>query len=66
MKPMNKLGEFKEFFDQSIVELKKVTWPTRKEAMTTSAAVLFLVLLMSLFLGLVDLGLTKIIEAILQ
>ncbi|SKA75950.1 preprotein translocase subunit SecE [Desulfobaculum bizertense] len=62
----NKLSQLKEFFDQSKVEMKKVTWPTRKETMATSAAVIVLALVMAIFLGLVDTGLTKAIEAILS
>ena len=46
--------------------MKKVTVPTRKEAIATSAAVIVLVIDMSLFLGVVDLGLSKAIEAILS
>jgi preprotein translocase subunit SecE len=61
-----KISQFREFFEESKVELKKVTWPTRKETIATSTAVLILVFVMSLFLGLVDLGLAKIIEAILR
>jgi preprotein translocase subunit SecE len=61
-----KLGQVREFFEQAKVELKKVTWPTRKETLTTSTAVLVLVVVMSLFLGLVDIGLARIIEAILH
>ncbi|MFP4316628.1 MAG: preprotein translocase subunit SecE [Desulfovibrionales bacterium] len=61
-----KLAQFREFFEQSRVELKKVTWPTRKETVTTSMAVLVLVMVMAIFLGLVDMGLAKIIEAILN
>ncbi|MBU1002992.1 MAG: preprotein translocase subunit SecE [Proteobacteria bacterium] len=61
-----KVEQFKEYFEQSIVEMKKVVWPTRKEAVATSVAVLVLVIFMSLFLGLIDLGLSKAIEAILS
>jgi len=61
-----KLRQFKDFFDQSLIEMKKVTWPTRKETLATSAAVVVLVLVMALFLGLVDLGLAKAIRAILS
>jgi preprotein translocase subunit SecE len=61
-----KLGQVREFFEQAQVELKKVTWPTRKETLTTSTAVVILVVIMSLFLGLVDIGLARIIEAILN
>lgn len=60
-----KITEIKEFFEESKAEIKKVTWPTKKEARVTSIAVLVLVVIMSFFLGVVDLGLTKIIEIIL-
>ena len=56
----------RDFFEEARGELKKVTWPTRKETLTTSAAVLVLVLVVSLYLGLVDLSLAKIIEALLS
>ncbi|MCM0753744.1 preprotein translocase subunit SecE [Desulfovibrio aminophilus] len=63
---IGKIGELKTFFEESKVEIKKVVWPTRKETVTTCIAVLVLVLVMSLFLGIVDLGFSKIIEAILS
>ena len=61
-----KAAQLKEFFDQSKVEMKKVTWPSRKETITTSVAVLVLAVVMAVFLGLVDLGLSKAIQAILS
>jgi preprotein translocase subunit SecE len=61
-----KVSQFREFLEEAKIELKKVTFPTRKETMATSAAVLVLVVIMSIFLGLVDLGLSKAIEAILS
>jgi preprotein translocase subunit SecE len=61
-----KVEEFREFFEESKVELKKVTWPSRKETLTTSVAVVVLTVIVSLFLGVVDLGLAKIVEAILS
>ena len=61
-----KLEEFKEFFEQSKVEIKKVTWPTRKETVTTSVAVMVLVVVMTIFLGIVDATLTRIVRFILS
>lgn len=61
-----KILEFKDFFEQSKVEMKKVTWPTRKETLMTCSSVLFMVVVVSAFLGLVDMGWAKIIEAILS
>jgi len=61
-----KVEEFKEFLELSKVEIKKVTWPTRKETMVTSVAVLILVVVMTIFLGVVDLGLSKLIQFVLS
>jgi preprotein translocase subunit SecE len=63
---MGKAREFREFFDQSKVELKKITWPTRKETVTTCVAVLALVAVVAAFLGLVDLGASKLVQVILS
>lgn len=60
-----KYAQLKDFFDQSKLELKKTTWPTRKETTATCLAVVVLVALMSVFLGLVDFALAKIVEVIL-
>ncbi|WP_092118129.1 preprotein translocase subunit SecE [Desulfonatronum thiosulfatophilum] len=57
--------QLKDFFEKSKLELKKVTWPTRKETTSTCLAVVVLVVLMSLFLGVVDLALAKIVEVVL-
>lgn len=61
-----KMTQLKDYFDESKVEIKKVTWPSRKETVTTCVAVLVLVLVMSLYLGVVDMGLSKIVESILS
>ena len=50
------------FLRQAKVELKKVKWPTRKELIASTVVVIVLTLLISLYLGLVDLGLIKIIK----
>jgi preprotein translocase subunit SecE len=52
----------RQFLVDAKVELKKVTWPTRKELLSTTAVVLILVFLIAFFLGIVDLGLVKIIR----
>jgi len=46
-------------------ELKKVTWPTPKEALAATSVVIVVVMIVSLFLGIVDLGLTRIIRLVL-
>jgi len=64
--PVGKIREFIEFFEESKVEIKKVVWPTRKETISTCVAVLLVSLVVALYLGIVDLALSKIVEAILS
>jgi len=45
---------FAVFARESIVEVKKVVWPTRKETMQTTAAVFAFVVVMALFLWVSD------------
>ena len=61
LKYMNIAGQF---LRESKMELKKVKWPTRKELLASTAAVIVLVLVISLYLGLIDFGLIKIIKGI--
>ena len=53
-----------QFLSDVKSEVKKVTWPTKKEAMGGTAVVLVVVFIMALFLGLVDMLLSKIIGVI--
>ena len=46
--------EFLAFARESLVEVKKVVWPTRKETIQTTAAVLAFVVVMALFLWVSD------------
>ena len=53
-----------QFLSEVKSEVKRVTWPTKKEAMGGTAVVLVVVFIMALFLGLVDMFLSKIIGVI--
>ena len=55
-----------QFLREAKVELKKVTWPTRKETMGSTAVVLILVMILSVFLGMVDSGFTKLITLLIR
>jgi preprotein translocase subunit SecE len=46
--------EFFVFSQESVVEVKKVVWPTRKETVQTTAAVFAFVVVMALFLWVSD------------
>jgi preprotein translocase subunit SecE len=55
-----------QFFEESWQELKKVYWPSRKETYAATLVVIVLVILISVYLAVVDLGLTKAIQAIID
>ena len=59
------VGSLVQYFQDSKVELKKVTWPSRKETMGLTWVVLIFVIIISLFLGVSDLGLSKVVKLIL-
>jgi preprotein translocase subunit SecE len=55
----------KEFVEEAWVELMKVHWPSRKETYAATLVVIVVVILISIYLALVDFGLTSAIEAII-
>jgi preprotein translocase subunit SecE len=58
------IGIAGQFLRESRTELRKVKWPTKKELLASTAAVIVLVLVISIYLGFIDFGLIKIIKGI--
>ncbi len=54
------------FVSEAWQELKKVTWPGRKETLGTTMVVIFLVIVISSYLGLVDIGLSSLLKHIMH
>ena len=54
-----------EFVQESWQELKKVHWPSRRETYAATLVVIIVVVLISVYLAVVDLALTKAIQAII-
>ncbi len=54
-----------EFLTEVKVELKKVTWPTRKQVTGTTIVVIIFVFVVAAFLGLFDFGLAKLVQVVL-
>ena len=52
----------KQFFREVRVELNKVTWPSRKETMASTSVVLVLVFIVAVYLGLVDIALSRALK----
>jgi len=55
----------RQFFREVRIELKKVTWPTRKETLASTSVILVLVILVSFFLGVVDIILSRALGLLL-
>ncbi len=52
----------KSFLAEAVQELKKVTWPNRKETLGTTGVVLVLVFFIGAYLGLVDFILSHLVR----
>ncbi|WP_300464308.1 preprotein translocase subunit SecE [Desulfobacula sp.] len=61
----NLIQKSMEFFREVKVELKKVTWPTRKQTTGTTIVVIVFVFVVAAFLGLFDFGLSKLVQVVL-
>ncbi|HXX81773.1 MAG TPA: preprotein translocase subunit SecE [Thermodesulfovibrionales bacterium] len=58
--------KIKAFFREVKVEIKKVVYPSREELMGSTWVVIITAIVISVFLGIVDLGLSKIVKAALR
>jgi preprotein translocase subunit SecE len=47
------------------VELKKVTWPTRKQTTGTTIVVIIFVIILAVFLGIFDYSLSRLVQVVL-
>ncbi len=54
------------FFREARTELKKVTWPNRKQLISSTIVVMITVIIVAIFLGVVDLVFSRIVTIILQ
>jgi preprotein translocase subunit SecE len=60
------LEKAKNFLDEVKIELGKVTWPSRKETISTAWVVIVIIVLISLYLGACDIILAKLLRLILR
>ena len=56
----------RDFFSESLFELRKVVWPTRQEAMRITGVVLLVVLIISLILAAFDFVISWLIKLLLS
>lgn len=63
---LDSIKKFKLFTEETWVELKKTTWPGKKEVMGTTLVVIVTVLICAAYLWVVDLLLNKGMAAIFK
>ncbi len=61
-----KLSQIHPFIREVKAEFQKVAWPHKKQTMATTGVVIFLVFLVSIYLGAIDLILGKFIGLLIQ
>jgi preprotein translocase subunit SecE len=54
-----------KFLGEAKAELKKVTWPSPKQTMASTLVVIIIVFIVSIYLGIIDFGLAKLVKFIL-
>lgn len=55
-----------EFFHGVAREMRKVSWPKRKELTKYTIVVISTVVIMSLFFGVIDLGISELIRLVIE
>ncbi len=60
------LSKIDRFFKEAKTELTKVKWPTQKELIASTIAVIIICLVFAFFLGVVDIGIVKILKFIIK
>ena len=53
-------------FKEMYFELKKVTWPTKKDMINYSVVVLVFIVIMGVIIGVIDLGAGKLVELLVS
>jgi preprotein translocase subunit SecE len=62
----DKVETVKAYFRDVYMEGKRITWPSRKDAVKGTYVVLITVVIAAMFLGIVDVGLAKLIQSLLR
>jgi preprotein translocase subunit SecE len=60
------LNRIRTFLKEVKIEMKKVIFPNRDEVFGSTKVVIVTVVIISLFLGVVDIGLTKLVSHVLR
>ena len=64
--PARKLAEARSFLSEVRTELKKVTWPSRKEVYQTTLVVIATSIFFGFYLWALDLGFSRVLSLVLK
>jgi preprotein translocase subunit SecE len=60
------MQRLKNFFSDILLEMRKVSWPKRKELTRYTITVITTVAFFAIFFGVIDLGISELIRVILE
>ncbi|MFA5004540.1 MAG: preprotein translocase subunit SecE [Candidatus Omnitrophota bacterium] len=63
---MNIIAKPVNFLREVRAELSKVAWSTRKELLASTVLVITVTIIMAIFIGIVDLGLSKFLRLVFR
>ncbi len=63
---INFTQKIKIFFDEVFIELKKVIWPTKKQVTTSTIVILIVVFITAIYLNLVDMGFSYLMNLLFK
>ena len=66
MNPANWVKDSRAYLTEVQAEYKKITWPPQKEAINGTVGVVVVVFIVTLVLGLVDFGLSRVTSFLIQ
>lgn len=60
------INKFIQYIKDSITELKKVVWPSRKEVIKKTGQVILISVFIAFFLGMIDYFLSRVLEVVVK
>lgn len=63
---LNKLKRLPKFFKEVKEELKRVSWSSRRELIAATIIVIIVCIILTSYIAVVDLGLSKLIQILLK
>ena len=64
--PANWVSGLRQYFTEVMGEYRKITWPAQNEALAGSISVIVVVAVITTVLGLIDFGLSHVMQLILN